>query len=81
MSNFVVSLMGFLGAGLILWAYFQVSREAWNGRSVRFQLVNLVGAVLLVIYATVLTAYANVVLNGVWVVVALVSLLRARRLR
>jgi len=74
MSGWLTSAFGYGGAGLILLGYFQVSRGAWKGKGLPFQLTNLCGAVLLLVYALVLTAYANVLLNAVWLVVAVVTI-------
>jgi hypothetical protein len=79
MRDWLISLLGFVGAGLILLAYLQVSRGAWQGKSLAFQLVNLFGALALVLYSIALTAYANVLLNVVWLVVAFIALVQLYR--
>jgi hypothetical protein len=79
MIDWLIALLGFMGAGLILLAYLQVSRGAWKGKSLAFQLVNLFGALALVLYSIALTAYANVLLNVVWLVVAFIALVQLYR--
>ncbi len=76
MSNYQ-SIIGFIGAALILVGYWQVSRGIWQGKGKAFQLVNLLGSALLVWYSLLLAAYPVVVLNAVWLVVAVVALSRA----
>jgi len=76
MSGWLLSSIGYVGAGLILLGYFQVSRGGWTGKSSAFQLTNLCGALLLVVYSVALTAYANVLLNVVWLIVAIVAVVR-----
>jgi hypothetical protein len=74
MSDWLVSALGFCGAFLVLSGYFQVSRGKWQARGMAFQLVNLVGAGMLLVYSLLLYAYANVLLNVVWLVVAVVTI-------
>lgn len=74
MSHWLVSALGFCGAFLVLSGYFQVSRGKWQARGMAFQLVNLVGASLLLVYSLLLFAYANVLLNVVWLAVAVAAI-------
>lgn len=67
----IIETVGVLGASLLLYAFFKVSRGQWRGRSLNYELFNLVGAALLLIYAFYKDAYANMILNIVWVGVAL----------
>lgn len=66
---------------LVLGAYFAVSSGRLKSASYGFQGMNLVGAAMLTAYSVVLAAWATVVLNAAWGVIALVALIRVVRSR
>lgn len=74
-------LMGWIGSLLLIGAYFQVSRGAWRARSLQYQVCNGLAALLLVVYSWHETAYANVLINAVWLAVGLTALSAIVRLR
>lgn len=74
-------VIGTGGALLVLLAYFLVSTGRVASSSVRFQMINLIGAGLLTTYALILQGWSLVFLNGVWAIVALVALARIVRNR
>jgi lipid-A-disaccharide synthase-like uncharacterized protein len=67
-------IIGFIGTVLVLLAYLLLSTKKIQSDSVSYQGLNLVGAILLIIYAVVLTAWANVLLNVVWGFIAIFAL-------
>lgn len=77
----IVDLAGWIGAALLLLAYALVSNRRLAGDSVRFQLLNLAGGLLLAVNSGYHGALPSVVVNGVWIVIGLAALLRARRQR
>jgi hypothetical protein len=72
-------VIGGIGTILVLTAYFLVSTGRVPSRSLGFQGINLVGAILLTIYGFMLFAWATVALNGVWGLIAIVALYRVFR--
>lgn len=72
-------VIGGIGTILVLTAYFLVSTGRVPSRSLGFQGINLVGAILLTIYGFMLFAWATVALNGVWGLIAIVALFRVFR--
>ena len=72
-------LIGGIGTILVLTAYFLVSTGRVPSKSLGFQGINLVGAILLTIYGFMLFAWATVALNGVWGLIAIVALYRVFR--
>jgi hypothetical protein len=74
-------IFGGIGTILVLAAYFLVSTGRVTSGSIGFQGMNLVGAILLTIYGFMLFAWASVVLNGAWGLIALVALVRVLRNR
>lgn len=78
MPTWTVHVFGNIGVVMILVAYFLVSTGRMKSMSPRYQVLNLVGAAVLVVYSIALAAWASVALNAIWAVIALVSLVRLR---
>lgn len=70
MSNNFYTLLGVIGALLILLGFYRTSIGQWKTKSFWYELDNTLGAILLMIYQARLHAYISVVLNGIWAVVA-----------
>ncbi len=77
MISLFVAVGGYVGAFLILLAYFMVSHKRWNSRSEVFQLTNAIGAFLLAVNALYMQAYPFLILNTVWLAVALHALFKS----
>lgn len=67
---------GWYGAGAIVLAYFLVSFNVVNADSAAFQLLNLTGAIGIILISVVKKVSQSVVLNAFWAVIALVALIR-----
>jgi hypothetical protein len=80
-TSTIIDLMGWIGAVLLLLAYALVSSGRLAGDSVRFQLLNLSGGLLLAANSAYHGALPSVAVNAVWIVIGLAALLRARRQR
>lgn len=76
-----VDIAGWAGAGFLLLAYGLVSFKRLPGDSIRFQLLNLAGGVLLAVNSGYHGAMPSVMVNAVWIVIGLGALLRTRRRR
>lgn len=63
-------LIGIAGALLIFLGFYRTSIGRWSNKSFWYELDNMVGASLLVIYQLHLKAYISVILNTVWMIVA-----------
>jgi hypothetical protein len=72
-------VFGNVGVLMVLAAYFLVSSGRIKSSAPLYQVLNLVGAAILVVYSVVLLAWASVVLNGIWMLIALVWLVKIRR--
>jgi hypothetical protein len=67
---------------MVLGAYLLVSSNRVKSISPAYQALNLVGAVILIGYSLALAAWASVVLNSVWALIAAWALaLNYRRIR
>lgn len=67
----LVEILGVVGGAFYLIAFIEVSTGEWNGRSYRYEIFNLIGGILLLYYSIAKHAYTNIVLNIIWIVVAL----------
>ncbi len=72
----LVDIAGFIGASLLLGAFFQSSRGTWNGHMMRYQVINLAAGILLVYYTLSKDAIFATIINIVWIVVALIGITR-----
>ena len=70
-----MDIIGAIGATLLLVAYFMATTKRWQTHTVRYQLSNLVAAILLIMYSFAKTAYVHVAINIVWAAVAIVGLI------
>ena len=68
--EWIVDGLGWLGALMILCAYFLVSRQMLSGESRSYQLLNLLGATLLAVNSMYYGALPSVGLNMIWVGIA-----------
>ena len=78
----LVEIAGWLGGGLILLGYMLVSSGRLEGRSVTFQMLNLIGSLGFVTNAAWHGALPPMALNIIWCAIALYSLaaiVRGRR--
>ncbi len=73
-------LLGTLGTLLILAAFvLDEFVKAWNQNSVRYNLMNIAGAGLLLYYAFTLPSLPFMALNAAWIVAAIIKLGRLMR--
>jgi len=67
----LIDWVGLAGGLLFLVAFWRTSIGQWTGRSLWYELDNLLGAVLMSIYAFRKGAFVNIGLNLVWGIVAI----------
>lgn len=72
---------GAIGPVLLLVAFYMASSGRWSARSTVYQLLNLVGSLILIVYSVILEAWVSVGLNAIWSLIAGFELLRARTTR
>ena len=72
----IYEIIGWIGTLAILAAYFLVSTKKMAPDSREYQLLNLVGAVGIIINAGVHSAWPSVGLNVVWLLIAIYGLSR-----
>ena len=63
-------VIGIVGAIILLFGFYRTSIGQWTNKSFWYELDNIVGPLLLIIYQWHLHAYISVVVNAIWAVVA-----------
>ena len=81
MGSIVAEVFGWVGAILVLAAYFLVSTGKAEGSSNTFQYMNIAGAICLIIYTYYCQAYASFAVNSVWVLIGLRSMYSVSKAR
>ena len=71
----MIDVGGWIGVALLLIAYALVSTRRLTGDSTIYQLLNIVGSVLLIINSFFYGAYPSVGINIAWIAIALAALL------
>ena len=66
----IIDWMGLAGGIVLLFAFWRTSIGKWTGKSLWYELDNLIAAVLLSVYAYNKGAVISVFLNFVWGIVA-----------
>ena len=74
MNELIIDTIGWLGAVLVLYAYFMVSTKKLAGDSLHFQAANISGAFCLIINTYYHHAYPSAVVNVIWIGIALFAL-------
>lgn len=74
MSVNLIDVVGAVGAALILLGFYRTSVGKWNNKSIWYELDNLLGAGLLIVYNLNRQAYVSLVLDVVWVMVAIMGI-------
>ena len=78
MIAIIVECFGWLGAILVLAAYYLISTDKLTSASSLFQWLNIIGALGLIIHTIFNHAYPSAFVNIIWVGVAIYSLIKHR---
>lgn len=74
-------LVGIIGSLLICTGYFAVSTGRMNGETIPFQLLNASGAILLLISLWFRPNPGAILIEAIWLVIALAAIVRILRRR
>ncbi|MDD9207811.1 hypothetical protein PU560_15250 [Georgenia sp. 10Sc9-8] len=74
----LVSVAGWIGAAATLGAYLLVSQRRVEPDSIKFQGMNMLGAALLGVSATVSGAWPSATLNYIWILIGVQAVISAR---
>ena len=74
--GFIINIIGWTGSGLVVLAYGLVSTNRLKGNSFNYQMLNLLGAIFLLINTVYFGAYPSSFTNIVWITIAIVAIVR-----
>jgi hypothetical protein len=77
----VINILGWIGSIAVVAAYGLNSYQKIKSDSITFQLLNLTGAILLIINSIYKQAYPFTFINSVWSVIAIVAIVGIIRKR
>ena len=80
MTHFI-EIFGWVASLIILIAYLLVSNGKLLGTSLTYQLLNIIGALGLLINSFYHKAFPSVALNAIWIVVAILAVRRIKKLQ
>ncbi|MDX2196943.1 MAG: hypothetical protein NW207_11035 [Cytophagales bacterium] len=72
----IIDILGWIGASLVIAAYFLVSNNRVSSSGSTYQMLNLTGGILLIINTFYLKSYPSMAINIIWVVIAVAALIR-----
>lgn len=72
----MTTIIGIIGAGIVLVAFVLNQTNVWKNDNVRYDILNLVGSFLLVLYAVLLESIPFFILNLVWGLVSLMDVIK-----
>ena len=76
MIAIIVECFGWVGAILVLTAYYLISTDKLTSASALFQWLNIIGALGLIIHTIFNHVYPSAFVNVIWVGVAVYSLIK-----
>ena len=76
--HLIIDIVGWFGAIALLLAYGAVSRGMVQGTSFRYQLVNAIGSVCLLLNSAYYHAFPSSFVNIVWIGIAIVTMIKYR---
>jgi len=71
-----IDILGWIGAIEVIIAYVLVSSGKMTGESIIYQLLNLTGAVLLIVQTLYKQAYPSAFVNIIWTIIAAYSIVK-----
>jgi hypothetical protein len=74
--DLVINILGWIGSIEVLAAYGLNSYQKIKSDSILFYMLNLTGGLLLIVYSVYKEAFPNAFINIVWVIIALVALMK-----
>ena len=77
----IIDVLGWIASVLIVGAYFLNIRGRWSAQSKWYIICNLVGGAFFIVNTAYHGAYPSALVNVVWVIIAVFSLLKLLRTR
>jgi len=74
----IETTIGLIGTLLILFAFFMNQKHRWNDTDLRYDVLNFLGARLLIWYSVLISAWPFAVLNCAWALISLKDILKRK---
>jgi len=74
-TKLMIDIIGWVGATLLLLAYLLVSMKKCTGRSILYQILNIIGSSFLMLNAGYYQAFPSVFVNIVWVCIGAATII------
>jgi hypothetical protein len=78
--NLAINIMGWAGSVLIVGAYFLNIKRKISSESYYYLFANLFGGILFIVNTFYLKAYPSMMVNIIWVIIAVSALLKKKRI-
>lgn len=72
----LINILGWVGSAEVILAFGLNTYQKIKSDSLAYILLNITGGVFLIVYSVYHNAFANAVINIVWVIVALAALIK-----
>lgn len=76
--NNITQIIGIAGSGIVLIGFVMLQHRKWNSESIAYLLSQLIGSFLLILYAVMLKSYPFIVLNSLFVFVAMKKIIELK---
>ena len=76
MNDLLINLMGWLGSFLLIAAYYLNSKNRITAQSSSYQIMNVIGSILLAVNTIYYGAYPSSAVNIIWVFIGLHYLMK-----
>jgi hypothetical protein len=74
--NILIEILGGIGAVMVLAAYGLNSYQKIKSDSWSFLSLNIAGGIILIVYTITKAAWANTIINVVWVIIAIPGMIK-----
>jgi hypothetical protein len=72
-ANEIYNILGVAGASMVLFGFYRTNIGRWSYKSPLYELDNLIGSLLIMMYQFHMHSYISIVLNIVWATVAFIG--------
>lgn len=77
MENIIVDVVGWIGSILLVIAYWLVSQNKVKAQSIKYQSLNIIGSIMLIVNTFYYSAFPSTALNVIWVLIGVVYIAKA----
>lgn len=74
----ITQIIGITGSSLVLIGFIQLQHGKWSSDNMFYLLSQFIGSLLLIIYAVMLSSYPFIILNSLFVIVALKKIIELK---